>query len=920
MNESPADPALAAHALSAEELARALHVDPARGLASAEVARRRAQHGANELTVASSATPLDAVLRQLDDLMIRMLLAAGGVALVAWWMDGAHGPPSDAVVIGAITAFNVTLGAAQELKAERAIHELARLSAAHARVVRDGATVEVERAGLVPGDVVLLAEGDRVPADLQLVTSERLAVDESLLTGESAVVHKRAGPVAADAAVDERTGTAFAGTTVTGGVARGLVIATGRATQLGGIASSLEGAAPDPTPLERRLERLGRQIGVGVTAIAVSIAATLLAMEGVRSWAALTHVLMFAVALAVAAVPEGLPTVLTVSLAIGAQRLAKRRAVVRRLAAVETLGAVTAIVTDKTGTLTRNEMTVRRISAGGSDYRVIGTGYARAGSVEGAERARPLLELAAAVAVLSGHGELEDTPAGTRAVGDPTDAALVVLAAKLGVEARALRAESTLEAEVPFSSERRRSAAAVRWRGARWLFVKGSLEALEPALVAEAVSGADGARATRALDAAARTAWREAEARLAAEGLRAIALAARELADGETVADEQGLALVALVGCGDPLRESVPAAVAACRGAGISVTMLTGDHPATAAAIAREAGLDATRVLTGAEVERLDPAALDLELGRTRVFARVSPRAKLAIVERLLAMGQVVAMTGDGVNDAPALKKVHVGVAMGRAGTAVAVEASDVVLLDDDFGTLVTAIESGRAVFANLEKFIAFLFSGNTGVVLAMFAGTVAARVFQLRQAGELLLPLTAAQILWMNLVTDGAPAVAFALAPPAPGTLSGPPRDPEAPLLSRRMWAYVIATGITVAALFLTVLDALHTGGLITFAAYGATYARSAGLFTLVTARLWNALNFNVLPATVFQPAGWRNRMVPAACVVSWLMTLGVMNVPFAARILGVVPLAPAHVAGLTALAALVLVPGHLLRGWAKT
>ena len=879
------------HAHSGVDAARLLAVDPAVGLTAAEVALRRAKHGPNALPAGEPVSMFAIVARQLDDLMTRILLVASAVALISWWLGGAHGLPGDFLVIVAIVAFNVVLGAVQELRAEQTIRELERMAAVTAHVLRDGAPVELERGRLVPGDVVLLAAGDRVPADLLLVAAERLDVDESALTGESAAVEKHVGPVDAQAPVDARAGVAFAGSTVTGGRARGLVVATGARTQLGGVAHGLS-TDRVPTPLEERLEVLGRQIGIGVTAIAVLIALNLLVLDGASSLDGCARILMFAVALAVAAVPEGLPTVLTVALALGARRLARRNAVVRRMSAVETLGAVTTIVTDKTGTLTCNQMTARVLHVAGRDLAVSGTGYAGAGAIADAAQVAGRVELACAIGVLAGDGAVADG----HAVGDPTDAALVVLAGKAGLDVAALRAGAPRLAEVPFSSERRRTTVVARWRGRPWLFAKGSLEALEPLSVPE-----PGARA--------------AEARLAGAGLRALALAARPLGAGETIADEHGLELVALVGLGDPLRDGVPAAVAACRRAGIGVVMLTGDHPATAQAIARQAGLDADRVVTGAEVERLDAAGLARELGRTRVFARVGPAAKQAIARALIARGEVLAMTGDGVNDAPALRAAHVGVAMGRCGTAVAVEASDMVLLDDDFATLVAAIAGGRSVHDTVRRFVAFLFSGNAGVVLAIFLGTIISRLYGMREAGQLLLPLTAAQILWMNLVTDGPPAVAFALAPPVPGGMERPPRDPRSPILGPRMWAYVLITGTTVAAYLLVVLDLFHAGGLITFEPRGAVYARSAGLLAVISARLFNALNFNVLPATLLARDGWRHAAVPVAAFASWALTLAVVQVAGWGALLGLVPLSWSHALAVSLGGAVVLLPGYLMQ-----
>ncbi|MCE7869126.1 cation-transporting P-type ATPase [bacterium CPR1] len=886
------------HELTPSAAAERLKTDLTAGLSPQEAARRLERDGPNELEAAEPISAWRILVNQFANLMVLILIAAAGIALISWWLDGAQGLPSDALVVAAIVVLNAVLGFFQEYRAERTLQELKRVTAARAQVVRGGAALSLERSELVVGDLVVLQEGDKVPADLLLVDAQRLQLDESMLTGESLPVTKRVGPLAADTPVSDRLGSAFAGTTVTSGRASGLVVATGSRTELGGIATSLATTASEETPLERRLDRLGKQIGWAVLAISTVVGATVLAVEGAHDTRTVVHVLLFAVALAVAAVPEGLPAVLTVSLSIGARRLARQNAVVRRMAAVETLGSVTVIVTDKTGTLTHNQMTVSALFCEGQERAVSGQGYEAEGKLEG--QLTPEIEWLLMAGALANSARLEVSDGRRQALGDPTDAAFLVLAEKAGIDWQGLQKDNEQLGEVPFTSDRRRASSLRRFRGSRWLFCKGSLDTLEQ------------------LSEAPDPALREAELRFAERGLRAIALAVREVPEGYQVEDleqeERSLRLLGLVAMGDPPRAEVPQAMAECRQAGIRVIMLTGDHPQTARSIADQVGLldpEHQAVYTGQEVDALSDAEVDERLSHANVFARVSPHAKLRLVERLLARGEVVAMTGDGVNDAPALKKVHVGVAMGKAGTAVAVEASELVLLDDNFATIVTAVRLGRGVFANVQKFIAFLFSGNVGVVLAMFIGTILAGIFNLRVGVELLLPLTAAQILWMNLVTDGAPAVAFSLTRAQKDVMLEPPRRPDSPILSPSIWAYVFLTGSTVCALLLAVLDATYQGGWFTVHDHDYEYARTAGFYTVVTARLFNSLNFRQLPQSFVAPGFWRDLAVPVACLASWGMTLAAIYFPPLRDMFHLVPLDLEHLVLFSGLACAVLLPG---------
>lgn len=902
MINSPEHP----HTSEADDLIKQLETDAAHGLSEAEARKRHEHFGPNQFQESEPISPWAILLNQFKDLMVFILLVATGIAFASWWLEGAEGIPSDGLVILAIVIANAVLGFSQEYQAERTIEELQKSTAAKARVVRDGQERTVEQSELTLGDIVMVGEGDRVPADLILIKASHLQANESMLTGESVPVSKKTGPVEKDATLDARLCELFAGTTITAGEGRALVVQIGSKTQIGNIATSLGGTVSESTPMERRLNHLGKQIGWGVLALSIIIGLTVLIVEGNTDLSTLSRVAMFSVALAVAAVPEGLPAVLTVSLSAGARRLAGQNAVARRMAAVETLGSVTTIVTDKTGTLTHNQMTVRKLYAGGKVLNVTGDGYSSEGEVEDlSEEARALIHCG----VMANSGSLEEDQKGhTQAVGDPMDAALLVLAEKVGEDWKALREKEEVVSDAPFSSDRARISILRKESNGATLYVKGA-----PEVVIERSSNVEDKQGLQ-----------QAEDEFAEDALRTLAFASRPDADPDQEADEQeeGLTMLGLAAFEDPPREEVKTALERCHAAGIRVVMCTGDHPTTAAAIARKVGLAEAgeEPLTGRQMTEFSDTEFDQAMKQHHVLARVSPEQKLKVVDSLIRQGEVAAMTGDGVNDAPALKKVHVGVSMGKAGTAVAVEASDLVLMDDNFATIVKAIEEGRSVFNNVQRFIAFLFSGNFGVVTAMFWGTIMAGVFDLRFDGDILLPLTAAQILWMNLVTDGAPAVAFAMGKGAGEVMDRPPRDPKAPILERRGWLLVAWSGTILAAIFLFVLDVLYAGGFWTLYTDSHRYAQSAAFYTLVTARLFNAVNFLDLEGSVFHKGTWTNKIVPVACVFSWLLTLGVLFFPPAADMFGLEAISMQHLLILTlAVPPLVILPTEVFKKFLK-
>lgn len=879
----------APYSRSVEDLAGELQVDIATGLSPAEATSREERYGPNRLEIESAISPFQIFVRQFKDLMVLILLAAVGIAFLTWYVEGAEGFPADATIILVIVVANAVLGFLQEYGAERAIEELQKSATTKARVKRDGKVVSVDQDHLVPGDVISLSEGDKVPADAILVQASHLRVNESLLTGESVPVDKLVGPVDAEATIDARTCAVFAGSTVAAGEATALVVATGQATELGSIANSLGSTTSESTPLEKKLNTLGKQIAWGILVLAIVIAATVLIVEAKLDLETLSRVAMFSVALAVAAVPEGLPAVLTVSLSAGARRLAARNAVARRMSAVETLGSVTVIVTDKTGTLTHNQMTVRSLYAGGRTFAVTGQGLERQGEIEAST---PASEILIRCGALANGASLEETPEGVKAIGDPMDAGLLVLAEKAGLDWSQLHKEAQKIDEIPFSSERARVSHLRDTPEGKVLYSKGAPQAV----LERCTTIRDAQGESRPLTDEDREAIRVQEERYAEKALRTLGFARRALSadhTGELQDDsEQELEFLGLAAFIDPHREEVPEAIKTCREAGIRVVMLTGDHPTTAGAIAQSVGLVDEHVVpkTGAELARMTEDERSEQVKTQNVWARVAPDQKLALVSNLIAHNEVVAMTGDGVNDAPALKKVHVGVAMGQSGTAVAVEASDIVLTDDNFATIVAAVEEGRSVFANVRRFITFLFSGNFGVVAAMFLGTIFAGIYGLRYEGAILLPLAAAQILWMNLVTDGAPAVAFALGRSSKELMKEPPRDPDDSILTREMWTLIALTGGALCLLFLVVLDVLHVGGVVTLKGEGPALARSTAFYTLVTARLINALNYLDLRGSVFSRATWTNRYVPLAAIFSWAVTVGLLFWEPAASLFGLV------------------------------
>ena len=790
---APSTPAW--HALSAVAAARLLATDSCGGLTVAEAERRLVALGPNALDEPALPPWWWMFLGQFRELVIWILLVAAGIsAAMRDW--------ADAAAILAIVLVNAIIGFLQEDRAQRALCALQRMAAPAARVVRDGRLRSIAARDLVSGDRVELEAGDRVPADARLVEAFGLAVQESALTGESVAVEKHADePVADDAPLGDRDTMVYAATVVATGRGAGLVVATGMGTEMGHIAGLLERSPPEPTPLQRRLAALGRVLIV----ICLALVGLIVAIDLVRGggWGELVRtgrladVLLRAVSLAVAAVPEGLPAVVTLVLALGLQRMVARNVLVRRLPSVETLGSVTVICSDKTGTLTRNEMTVRELVTADGRSLVSGTGYEPRGTIAPADGAaapgpdpdvRRLLWAAARCTTATLGASAEGV---WSVVGDPTEGALLAAAAKGGVAS--VDAAEPVILEVPFDAVRKRMSVVMQTAAGRLLATKGAPEAVLAACSFEQRHGAvvplTDKRRREVLAAA---------AGLADRALRVLAVAWREMPgdeplSGEPAVIERGLVHVGLVGMIDPPRDEARAAVDRCRSAGIRPVMITGDHPATALAVGRELGLveGADGVVSGPVIDACDDAALRRVAATAGVYARVSPEHKLRIVQTLQGLGHVVAMTGDGVNDAPAVKAADIGIAMGNAGTDVTREAADMVLTDDNFASIVVAVEEGRGIYDNIQKFMHYLLACNAGEVLLMLVAAVAGWPA----------PLAAIQILWLNLVTDGLPALALGVEPPEPDIMLRPPRPPEEAVIPWGRGLEIVVHGGLVAA-----------------------------------------------------------------------------------------------------------------------
>jgi len=871
---------------SAEAAAGALGTDPQRGLTEAEARARLERHGRNELAAEKGEPRWRKLLAQFKDALVILLLIAAAISAALWLVERDSALPYEAIAILAVVLLNALMGFVQQARAEEALAALRGMTAARAAVMRDGARRGIAAAELVPGDVIIVDEGDTVPADARLLRVAGLQAAEAALTGESLPVSKDTDAIADEAALGDRHNMIFSGTAITYGRGRAVVTATGMQTEMGRIAGMLEAAPAQTTPLQKELERVGRLLGLVVIGIAAVMIGTIFLFEDVRGTQGVFDVLILGVALAVAAVPEGLPAVVTAVLALGVQRMAKRNAIVRHLASVETLGSADVIASDKTGTLTRNEMTVRAVVTAGGRVEFGGTGYAPEGEVS---RLQPHQEAELSRVLTVGdrasNAVLQRHEGRWSVQGDPTEGALIVAARKAGLRDEALDARFVRVGEVPFSSERKLMSTVhsdAEREGRLRVFTKGAPDVLLERCTHE-LAGAE----ARVLSQERKDAILHANEALAREALRTLGVAFRVLPEkslreepGESV--EHELVFAGLIGMIDPPRAEAKAAVARAKAAGIRPIMITGDHPVTASVIAAELGVASdARVATGAHLEKMDEAALRRAVRETSVYARVTPDHKLRIVKALQAEGAIVAMTGDGVNDAPALKTADIGVAMGITGTDVSKQAADIVLADDNFASIVAAVEEGRAIFSNIRKFLRYLLSSNIGEVLTMFFGVLAADAIGL-EAGEggVALPLLATQILWINLVTDGAPALALGADPAHAGVMQRAPRPHGEGVITGRMWGGIVQVGLVMAAGTLLVLDASLPGGFIEGSG-DMGYAHTMAFTTLVFFSLFTVFNARSDERSAFADL-FSNPWLWGAVLLSLALQVAVVYVPF--------------------------------------
>ncbi len=922
------------HSLSAEEVLEHLHVQED-GLSSAEAKVRLAQYGPNQLTEKPQAGFLSMLWDQINSFVVWLLIVASIISALIGWNEYRHtGETAEFIEAGAILAIvvlNAALGIIQERRAAQALQALKKLAAPEAQVLRDGRRVTIPARELVPGDIVFLEAGNFVPADVRLLEAVNLRIEEASLTGESLPVQKNAATVLdKNVPLGDRKNTAFMGTTVSYGRGRGVVVATGMRTQLGLIADMLQSVEEEETPLQRRLDQLGRLLSIAaLILVAVVFVVALINYTDIRLLFSapldyfktfakdITNVFIIAISLAIAAVPEGLPAVVTISLALGMAEMVKRHALIRKLSSVETLGSATVICSDKTGTLTQNEMTVTRIWADGQFVDVTGTGYAPIGDfrVDGKVvdlKDYPAILTTLWVGVLNNDAQLEitgekETEKTYRVVGDPTEGALIVAAAKAGAWSGEIVEAYPRESEVPFDSERKRMITVHsvenpqpedispfyndQYKGWDVIAVKGA-----PDLILDLCTqylGMDDQ--PRPLDEATRQRILAANDAMTRDALRVLAMAGRverDVPETDLKVDEleRDLVFVGLIGMIDPARTEVRPALEKAKRAGIRTVMITGDYPNTARAIAESIGLlrPTSKVLTGAEVDRLSDDDLKQVIEETDVFARVSPEHKMRIVDALQANDEVVAMTGDGVNDAPAIKRADIGVAMGITGTDVAKETADMVLTDDNYASIVAAVEQGRIIYSNIRKFVYFLLSSNVAEIMIIFLATLAG----------LPAPLTAIQLLWLNLVTDGAPALALAMEKGDPDIMEQPPRPKNEPVIHGPMRVGILLQTVTqtFAVLFAFGLglywhidQSLPAGvnpilGLIQHDWRGVDVqtAETMAFVTLSLCELFRAYTVRSEKASLFRIGVFSNKWMQYAVGLSIVLLIAVCAVPF--------------------------------------
>ncbi|MBT8357949.1 MAG: cation-translocating P-type ATPase [Deltaproteobacteria bacterium] len=768
------------HASTSEEVLK--HFSSGIGGLDEEVAKKRlSQYGPNEITRKREISPLRIFLSQFNSFIVYILIAAVIISVIL------HEYIDSAVII-AILIVNAVLGFFQEYRAERAIESLKQMAALQATVIRNGEKKRVNSNELVPGDMIGFESGDRIPADARIVEGYLLEVMESSLTGESHSVKKEPASISSTSTLGDMKNILFAGTSVTSGSGQAVVVRTGMDTEMGKIAESIDSVEDDETPLQKRLDKLGRKLGL-LTLIICGI----IIVFGIFKGGNILEMIMVGVSLAVAAVPEGLPIVVTIALALGVKRMVRHNALIKRLHSVETLGCTTVICTDKTGTLTRNEMTVTKLYVNDMIVDVTGTGYGSSGEFLSSEKKIDPLsaELLLRIGLLNNDAALTEKE---NIIGDPTEGCLIVSAAKAGLKKSILNDHFPRVNEIPFDSERKRKSTVHRTKEGIMMYTKGA-----PDMVINLCSRINISGKISPLTDEIRQNIIEVNQNFASQALRVLAFAYKPIdsAEGVEKSDEQDLIFVGLQGMIDPPRNQVKSAIDKCKHAGIRSVMITGDYALTAQAIAHQLGIEGDAV-TGEELEKLNDETLKRTVKEISIFSRVNPKHKIQIVRALRETGEVVAMSGDGINDAPALKEADIGIAMGITGTDVTKETADMVLLDDKYTSIVNAVEQGRGIYENIKKFVNYLLSSNLGEVLILFI----AMIIGLKDSsGAIVMPLLATQILWLNLITDGLPAVALGVDPIRRGIMDAPPRNPQEPIITKEMAINIIAISILMAA-----------------------------------------------------------------------------------------------------------------------
>ena len=852
------------HSMEVDEVLQALRAEK-EGLSTEEVQKRLKEYGPNELKKEKRKSPVRLFLEQFTDILIIILLIATALSM-------AIGEVYDAIVIIAIVIACAVLGFFEEYRAEKALEALKKMTAPTATVLRDGKEVQIQTSEVVPGDILLLYTGDKVPADARLIEAVNMKTDEAPLTGESTPVNKNVKPLPEDTPISDRRNMVFTGTVVVYGRGKAVVTSTGMNTEFGKIAKMVQTVEEEETPLEKRMAHVGKWLGILSVAVCLFVA-----VFGIIRGRAILDMILWGISLAVAAVPEALPAVVTGALAVGMYRMAKENAIVRRLPAVETLGCTSIICSDKTGTMTKGEMTVERIYVNGKAVKVTGVGYEPQGDFLYEDKKldpakEKELQMLLKAAVLCNDSKLEKTEGRWTVKGDPTEGALVVAAAKAGLWKEEIEKKEPRINEIPFSSERKRMTTVHESGEKKIAYMKGA-----PEIVLERCTKVYMNGKARRLTSEIRKQILAINEAMAVQALRNLGFAYKELPESKTSLseeEEEGFVFLGIMGMIDPPREEVKDAIYMCRKAGIKVVMVTGDHKLTAVAVAKELNLigekenEEGRVLTGAELDKLSDEEFEKIVENVVIYARVSPEHKVRIVKALRKKGYICAMTGDGVNDAPALKMADIGVAMGITGTEVTKEASDMVLTDDNFATIVRAVKEGREIYDNIKKYLTYLLRCNIMEILVLFIAMMFSR------EAESAIALTTIQILWVNLTTDGLPAIALGVDPGDPDLMERKPRNPKESIFTTDVKIYLSAVPILMTILLLgTYFYTLYN--------YNLMEARTQLFTSIVLMELANAVSARSLKYTVFKVGVFKNKFLWVAILSSLAMQLAVLYIP---------------------------------------